>query len=408
MKTLSTIAALVVLASLLVTATFLGNVSAYVTLISSLFCTPLLLGTTTRRAVMRDTGLRLFATSYLLIAVALVVSAQNMHDLAALGDFVALLLSAAIFALIYSSGRWMKPSTLALAALAGAATSVAVSVFEVFVLGKPRATGHFSSAIFMGDVSIWLGFLAFCGFWMTTRSPRWIFILGPILGVTAAILSGTRGALVAAIAISLSLIVAVAIKKPEHRRTTIFVVAGMFALVFVGMALFGTQFRLSSRFADMAELLTTGKTDDMSINFRLQYYEAGLKAFADAPVFGHGWWRRFTSAMPYMSERLIAEGSGVQYAHLHNELLNFGTAMGVLGGAAYLILATTPLVALRRDFSSPDTFGLAAMGLVLTVGMLSMGLVDAMLIFEMPKTVFCFTAAILFALASRERKRVAG
>ncbi len=403
MKTARTLLGLIILGAILLTPTAFGNLSAYVALIAALVAAPVLLDANGRNAALANPGLRAFFLAFVLITIALAVSSQTISDMGALGDFVVLLLACVVFVLFHGMGAWLTPPRVAGVALAGSALSMAISVYQVAILGDGRSTGLVSSAIFMGNVGVWLGFIAFCGIWLTSSRWRWLFLLGPVFALLASVLSGTRGSLVALAGIVLALGMAFILTQSRNRLLATLTIAGGLAAAAIGVLLVGTQLGLTTRLGYIGELFTTGETVDASITYRLQYYQAGLSAFAEAPIFGHGWWRRFSAAMPYMSEELIAQGSGASYAHLHNEMLNFATAMGVVGVLAYLLIATAPLFGLRAYFSDPRTFGLAAMGLVLSVGMLIMGLFDAMLIFEMPKAVFCFTTAIVLALAVRQR-----
>jgi O-antigen ligase len=98
------------------------------------------------------------------------------------------------------------------------------------------------------------------------------------------------------------------------------------------------------------------------------------------------------------------------HAHLHNDLLNFGSGAGIIGIIAYLILMAAPIVSAIR---SPRTVNwpiriTAAAGLVACY--VAMGLVDTMFVFEIPKSMFVLCSAVVMAFfldAPPERRPVA-
>jgi O-antigen ligase len=83
------------------------------------------------------------------------------------------------------------------------------------------------------------------------------------------------------------------------------------------------------------------------------------------------------------------------HAHLHNDILNFGSAGGVIAILGYLILMASPIVG---AWTSPRTANwrirvTAAFGLV--GAYLAMGAVDVMFVFEIPKSMFVLCTAVI-------------
>ncbi|MBF0680535.1 MAG: O-antigen ligase family protein [Devosia sp.] len=391
----------IILFAVLVIPTALGNISAYVALLGALLALPALLDRPAFRVVLHSQGLRLLMLAFVLLALALGFSAEAPNDFGAIGDFVVLPLALPLFALIFGLEKRFSIRLFALLCLAGTLVSLGVSLFEILALGKDRATGLASSAIFMGNVSVLLGFLALGAVFVSSGFLRLAFMAAPLLGVTAALLSGTRGALVAAVVLAAAFALFCLLRSGRDRGKILLTgLLGGLAII-VATLLIGSQLGLLDRIGFVFDLVASGETGDTSILYRLQYYQAGLTAFQDAPIFGHGWWRRFSAAMPYMSAELIDQGSGVSWAHLHNELLNFAVGMGAVGVLAYVCMLVAPLSGVQWRSLEPEDRALQAMAITLSLGMLCMGLFDVMMIFEMPKTVYVFATTILLALSMR-------
>lgn len=392
--------AMIILAATLVTPTALGNVSAYFALIAALLALPVLLDKRLRDAALGNPGLKALVLAFGLIALALVFAMREVGDLVAVGDFLVLLLSIPVFAVVYALRPRFRPEHMALLCLLGVGVSAAVSLYEVGFLSRDRSTGIFSSAVFMGNIAVMLGFLSLGGAWLDIGMRRWLFILGPALAGLTAVLSGTRGSLFAALTLTLCLALVALVRNRSKVGHVALIVVGLALVLITTYFLVSRSVPLFERLTMIWDLMHSGHTADDSINFRVQYYQAGLSAFTQAPLFGHGWWRRFLAAMPYMSQALIAEGSGAKYAHVHNELLNMALGMGLVGVVAYFSMLAAPLLGIRRPLPRGEDSALTVFALVLAIGMASMGLFDVMLVFEMPKMVFCFSAAIVLALAA--------
>jgi O-antigen ligase len=353
---------------------------------------------------LRDWTVRLFFFAFALFAVAFAATMRSPGDLLALFDFAVLLLSVPAYALLTRSAGPGAVRRISWLALAGAAIGLVFGLFEVHVLQVARATGGFSS-IFYSDLGVMLGFLAAGGLFAPGASTRrWLLALGPMLGAAMMYVGGGRGALLVYAALSILFIaVAVIVWRREWKKVVAAISIAVTSLLLPSLV-FDPSRQLGV--ADLAqEAAEEGVTSDESTNHRLQFYQAGLKAFADAPIAGHGWWRRVTAAIPYMDEAAASYETDFSVAHLHNDLINFGSAAGILGIAAYVMILLAPIAGLlgspRDGQFAARTFGVLA----LSVGFLVMGLTDSMFVYGLPKTFFVFVSVILIALC---RDREAG
>lgn len=389
-----------VLAGLMLVALFAlpcisGMLSPYLAMLTALISLVLVFSRDALMAALRDPVIGGFLLAFVLLAVAFGLSAQSPGDLLALGDFAVLLLAVPAFMLLRRAASRNGAFLLALAALAGAALACAFGYYQVLFLGVARADGNFS-AIYYSDIGVMLGFLALAGLLAPGPKWRWIFALGPLFGMQAIMLGGTRGALIGAAILALTLLVIAPVKLSTHWKPVLSIAALAVAGLFLPVLILDFS-RMTGMFGLLADAVTTGTTSDASVNYRLEFYAGGLRAFVDSPLFGHGWWRRFSAASVYMPPEVLDPGLSVRVGHLHNDAINFLSAAGLPGLAAYLSVLVAPVLsAFRSPRDSQRAFRLTAAA-ALSAGTLAFGLTDSVFVFELGKTFFCLGAIAIIA-----------
>jgi O-antigen ligase len=209
-------------------------------------------------------------------------------------------------------------------------------------------------------------------------------------------LGGTRGALLGYVA---SLFIAIFIlffRQGPLKARSLIVALAITIIALCSASLFDT-----ARFGSIATIITEagtgGTVSDASTNQRLAIYQGGVGSFLASPIYGHGWWRRFDAAFPNMPEVGRAAMAHDNHAHLHNEVLSFGSAAGFIEIFASLILMAAPpgqCHPIPRTANWPIRIT-AAVGLV--VCYMAMGLVDTMLVFEIPKSMYVLCSAVIMA-----------
>jgi O-antigen ligase len=155
----------------------------------------------------------------------------------------------------------------------------------------------------------------------------------------------------------------------------------------------------------LLQALETGTTADGSVNIRLQFYSAGLEAFADSPIYGYGWWQRFIAIEPYLLTDTARAFSG-PLGHLHNDLLNFATAAGVLGLLAYLLIIVAPAVSAWRSPRDSQWWFRIVAAISLGAGFFAFGFSDALFVVEVTRTVYILGAAAVLGFCRDEPLRL--
>jgi O-antigen ligase len=309
-----------------------------------------------------------------LIAVAYVIGAKSFEGLIGLAFFSPLFV---IWPLLTAAEEMKSDNSsglIAMLALAGVAGAAVIAVLEVVATGTVRAGGGVANPIHFADVALLVGFLACAG--LVGKFARWrfLFLLGPVFATIAVVLSGTRGAVVAIAAMlfvaAMGLVVLRLISVKKALIALVVLVVGGAVALLLGAS------QLSA--------------------IRLQMISGGIKAFLQAPIFGHG---------PLGFANLANELSDLPpgtWPHLHNDLADFAASAGIAGLVAYALFLLAPIVEVVRSPSSAAKPAILVLVSTLVVGFFVMGLTNAMfgiLTVTVSYAVICVVIGILVAQA---------
>ncbi|WP_055048209.1 O-antigen ligase family protein [Devosia sp. A16] len=290
----------------------------------------------------------MFVTAAVLPAIAFLFTSEDPGDLLFAFNFVPLLLALPMRWQLQRFARLDSAVMIGRLALAGAGIAVIVSVVQVLILGYERAGPPLMSAFHFADTAMLLGFVALVGAFAPGANRRWLYLLGPVLGILAALLSGTRGALIAAPVLGfIALAFALALAPARHRTTTLVVAAAVAVaaavLVFAAAKLgFG---RAVDGFSVTQDVIAGGAVDQ-STRERLIMLWGGYQAFLHAPVFGYGWPDMVPAILPYVPKSEVERM--LTFRQLHNGLLSFAVGAGIPGVISFLILSVAPVIAVLK------------------------------------------------------------
>ncbi|WP_220808989.1 O-antigen ligase family protein [Noviherbaspirillum aridicola] len=238
-------------------------------------------------------------------------------------------------------------NTLFYAALLGAFTALGIAVYEGVYLGNARVfgLGNRWNAVPFGNFSLIVGFFCVAAAGLVPRgleapAPRRLHLLlsfaGVVAGLTASLLSGTRGGWVA---IPLLVLLCVFLNDQLSRRSR-----GLALIVILGVVtvFFSTSDRMHSRVSEAQAQITQfiaapddPKSHAAPVGVRLGMWYWGIKKFMEHPLTGMG-------LSAYEEERKAAVDSGelppdfIGYANLHNEIIT-SLALGGLPSALAVI-----------------------------------------------------------------------
>lgn len=156
------------------------------------------------------------------------------------------------------------------------------------------------------------------------KLSRWIFLsVGGILGGGGLILTRSRGALLAVLAVA-----ALAAFSSKISRKWKMIGAAALVLILIGGIFFA--YRFGRGFGSMAE--------------RADYLRSSALMIKEQPLAGHGWGEFFYF---HMREKLSSTDESARDPH--NLVASFATATGIWGGIISLIVLIYPLLMLWKD-----------------------------------------------------------
>lgn len=316
------------------------------------------------------------------------ITAKQPGDLLFIVNFVALILFGPMYLTLADTRPANGAVIVARLALLGALLSVVVMLVRIGYMGGRRVDAGLIGVIVLANTAVLLGFLSLIGAAADRGLWRFVYLLGPIAGVSAEILTKSRGPLMAIVPLA----IAAAIFLARSLRinwwwVTAGLIAGLAAIVMWVWSLGGRMAKLPGIFYS---ILSGDFVRDRTAEFRLDLYQAGWKAFQDAPIIGHGWARIMAAATPYLENPELAS-----LPQLHNDFLDFAVAGGIVGIACYVALLAAPVVlgllSPRDSLRRIRLYGCA----VLSIAYFFDGLTDLMFGFEFHTALYAAILAIL-------------
>ncbi|WP_338722753.1 O-antigen ligase family protein [Devosia sp. XK-2] len=308
----------------------------------------------------------------LLIGLAYVISA-GPAGLEGLLYFLPLLAIVPLVTLLKGFESSSLAAWTGLLALCGTAGAAVMAIFEVQTTGTNRAGTLVANPIHFADVVLLVSFCALVGVLSSRHWARYLFLSVPIVAVVPIILSGTRGAIVAAVAMFGVMALVAALTRLLPRRIVLLGIVALVILAVLALALGASSLSGVQRvLIDISDTFAHGAPTDYSTDLRLQMYLGGFRAFLDAPIFGHGPFAFTTVA------NSMADGSFAGTPHLHNDLIDLAASAGTLGIIAYGLIVLAPIVEALRMPKSTLRRWTITLTTTLISGFVAMGLTNAM------------------------------
>jgi O-antigen ligase len=332
-----------------------------------------------------------FALAFAIAALAFAVSARQAQDALLAFNFTMLLLFAPVALIFLRAAGPRAAAIVAALGLAGAATTVLVSIADIVIRHAERAGEHLGGGpLRLASTATLLGCVSLLGLASGNGRTRLMYFAGPLLAFVTIALTGSRGAM---LAIPLLAVTAVPFLV-KSRRQAVAGVLGIAAVLAVGLAvaLAVDSERLMSIFAAAGGAVSGGEAADYSVGTRLAFYQAAWSAFLERPWFGHGWDHVLEAIAPHLPA-LYAGQAGLP--HLHNDLAQWMVAGGVTGLVAYGLIIAAPIagvLASPRD----SLYRARVMGVsLIAVTYVIHGLTNLMIGFEIHTSLFVILNAII-------------
>ncbi|RYE46144.1 MAG: hypothetical protein EOP24_17110 [Hyphomicrobiales bacterium] len=290
----------------------------------------------------------MFVIAAALPAIAFLFTSEEANDLLFAFNFLPLLLAVPLRWQLEKYAQVDSALLIGRLSLAGAGIAVIVGAVQVGMFGLERAGQPLMSTFHFADTAMLLGFTALVGLFAPGKRRHWIYLLGPVFGVLVALLSGTRGALIAAPVLGfVALAFALAQAPARHRGVTLIVAVAVAALsaILLFVAAKAGLTRALDGFSVTQDVIAGGAVDQ-STQERLTMLWGGWQAFLHAPLFGYGWLDMVPAILPYIPSNQIERM--LTFRQLHNGLLSFAVGAGIPGIISFLILSVAPVIAVFR------------------------------------------------------------
>ena len=261
-----------------------------------------------------------------------------------------------------------------------------VGLYYQFFLGVPgippfkMAYLHFSLGIGVGVLS--------AIYWAGTSKNRRVVILMSVVAASLLFVQfnlNGRGPLLATCTTIILLFLLLnrhQLKKQLSVLTVVIVLMGAFAY---------QSSTFQNRFSQIeTELVQSEQGENQtSVGLRRAFYEIGLNAIAQRPWFGYGTGmaqKAFAENAEVYQEGRFKDAASYHNLHYHNDLIEMGVYLGLLGISAYLFL-------LWGWFQSLRVHGLTVLGATLVCFIFMAGLTDVILIYgQIPSLLLAITA----------------
>lgn len=284
----------------------------------------------------------------------------------------------------------------------GTVGAACLALYQRFVLHEPRAEG-FHMAIMFGDVAMAMGLMALAGIQRFARTRlSFLPLLTFAAGVTASILSGTRGGWMALV---LSIVPLYSYgRHAAGRRVIVFALAGVSLLAASACM---PELGVRQRFVDIAGDLQKYRdgNPDTSIGLRLENWKGAVKIFSEHPLTGIGRANYEQGLNDLVARKELPPAvSGLK--HAHNELLNAFATEGIIGGFALIFLYAAPLAFfVRRLRHDPVCRPYALAGLLLVLSFIDFGLTQVLFVHHIGSAFYAITVGALAGLCIQHGNR---
>lgn len=367
-------------------------IGAYVALAAALVAL-LVYGWRERAALVHPTSLAIVVAIILVTAAIPLVYRGPQDALATL--LILPMLSTIALGMLARPARWVPgPSAFAVICLVASLIALLGGAYEYFVLGIYRP-GLGNNPIHYGSLAAMAGGLALVGVVGGTSPWRYLFLLGPVFGLSAAVVADSRGPMLGAVTMS---VVGVLLLASWLWRETLFRMA---LLISASIAIGGVAYLIGSGNDRVAGILEsaldifrfTGGSDDI----RAALYASAVEILQTSPFVGVGLGQIMDTAERMFPELLV--GTGLE--NLHADWANFAAMAGVLGLLAWLLLLAAPLLLLldiRARQDRPTVLG----AVLLSTGQFILGVSNATFGI-LPQTTIYAVALGYFLVRARRR-----
>ncbi len=270
----------------------------------------------------------------------------------------------------------LKLNYLALSLFFGTLSCVIFAIYQIYFLSIGRAHG-ITSIVAFGGISITLALMSLSiALLASSKLLKSLMLLSFFFGLSASIMSGTRGAWLALPACLFVLLLINPLDWKKRSRIVLgtLLLGGICATYFIPVI----QLRVDLAIAEFNNYFSQGDFNS-SVGWRLELWRAAAMVIFDNPVFGVGE-GNFRQAMQQLADAGRATPAlATTMSHVHNEFISATLHRGIFGLFTLLLIFFLPLTSFIKSIKSAtgDKKILMMTGIILITSCVTMSLSDA-------------------------------
>lgn len=383
-----------ILVMLFVLPCVIGRNVTFLILIAGLVAilTPTVLGA--RRAASRNPVDLVFTGVFVALTIMFAITAEQPRDLSYALNFSPFLLAVPLRWQLERQARLDGAVLIGWLSLAGTIGAAGLAVVQVGIYGQSRVGQPWMNTFHYADTAMLLGFFTLVGWFAPGTHRRWLFLLGPVIGIAAVLASGTRGTILAAPVLAL-VAFGFALVTARDKRPVIYAgIGGVVLLAALGALALSLGFgRTLEAFTASGSALSGGAVDS-NITERLQMWLGGWRAFLASPLVGYGWDDQVKAIYPYVDPAY--EQRMHLFRHLHNGVISFAASAGIVGVLSFIAISVVPVVAVLYTPRDSQFVSRLYLALTLCAGYAVFQLTFLLIGFDFPTVQYAYmTVAIL-------------
>lgn len=274
---------------------------------------------------------------------------------------------------------------------------VPLSLAQIYFFNL-RPEGFFSNSLIFASLCIAGAGVALIEWPEDNYKDRIVSWIAFSAGIAAALLTFSRGMVIAILAI-LAIAMFLRLKVKSQYFPSIKFIVILCAVVF---GIFATSLQtdngwriLNKRILQPIEMFAKGEQFDRSIRERLDMQITGLHAFSEKPFVGHGI-QNSVEAANKISTEVLGRKTNYTYTHLHNDYLTHAVGGGILLFLLFVLVISSPLIMSWQLRKKNAGQGMLNYGLMLSGAYATIAMTNIVFHNDQLTTMFC--AATIFII----------
>ena len=244
-----------------------------------------------------------------------------------------------------------------------------------------------------GDIAVFFTLFSIININNENKKDFIFSVISFLFGLSAIILSGSRGSLLSFLILLLIFTILNFIYFKESRSKIIYLFS--ITLILVSSIFFTTNY-FKNRVHTATHQIQNwekGKDKTSSVATRLVMWTKGIEAFKDKPIIGYGYHNAIPAISKYIEDKKVKERYKAHW-HLHNEIINTMVNSGIIGLIALLALYIVPIKIFLNNLKKHTSPSIA--GIILMSGFIVMGITHTLFGYEYETSLFVIMLSYLF------------